>query len=78
MKHPQWSVDMSRERTCRVDPCIGGARPGRADAGGCLVWMARVVVATARVQLSNLGLQGQLLVNDGSVQLQDGPELKLG
>lgn len=74
MKDPQWSVDMSVNELA-ASTLVGVARDLGAPVPAGVSVDGRVV-GTVGIG-SHSGLQGRLLVNEGSVQLQDGPELKL-
>ncbi len=74
MKEPQWSVDaavtqLSASTLVSVARDLGAPMPKGITVDG------RVVGRIGFASIS--GLQGELAVTDGSVQLQDGPELKL-
>ena len=75
MRNPQWSVDMSVNELAATT-LVGVARDLGAPVPAGVSVDGRVVGTVGFSSQS--GLKGQLLVNDGSVQLQDGPELKLG
>jgi uncharacterized protein involved in outer membrane biogenesis len=74
MKQPEWAVDMSVNELA-ASTLVGVARDMGAPMPKGVLVDGRVVGMVGYGSRS--GLQGQLRVNDGSVQLQDGPQLKL-
>jgi hypothetical protein len=74
MKQPQWSIDaavteLAASTLVSVARDLGAPMPKGVAVDG------RVVGRIGFASLS--GLQGELAVSDGTVQLQDGPQLKL-